>query len=52
MVWASGVGAGVESVRKGVIIGIALRKTPEGDDIEGKVFRGVMKMVNELLARS
>ena len=51
LIWTAEAAGALESGRRGVIVGIALQKSPEqgSTEHEQKVFLGVMGMITELL---
>ncbi|KAI0810970.1 hypothetical protein BC629DRAFT_1589711 [Irpex lacteus] len=54
LIWTAEAAGALDSGRRGVIVGIALQKSPEEESTqhEQKVFVGVMRMVTELLKQS
>lgn len=54
LLWTAEAAGALDSGRRGVIVGIALQKSPEEESTqhEQKVFVGVMRMVTELLKQS
>ncbi|KAI0928424.1 hypothetical protein AcW2_004437 [Taiwanofungus camphoratus] len=56
LIWTSEAESTLDGDRRGVVVGVALRKSMEGEDIdlsdyERRVFYGVMEMVREILGR-